>query len=106
MKSDNRHHQKQELKALGGALFQELKADEHVTLSYSGEESLFIRINQAKIRQASEISQGYLSIDFLSGHRHTEITFSITGNGEEDLKRAREILHQCRKECQSLPEDP
>jgi len=106
MKNNKRQQQKQNLKTLAEALFQELKANEHMTLSYVGEESLFIRINQAKVRQASDISQGHVSIDFFAGHRHTAITFSITGILEEDLKQALNILEECRKECEALPEDP
>lgn len=106
MKNDNRQQKKQDLKTLSHALFQELKAEESVTLSYSGEESLFIRINQAKIRQASEVSQGSLSIDFISGRRHTECSFSLTGELAQDLKQALKILEKCRIDCASLPEDP
>ena len=77
MKNEKRQQQKQDLKALSQVLFQALKADEQLSLSYSGEDTLFLRINQAKIRQASQISQGYLALDFISGRRHTEYTFSV-----------------------------
>ena len=106
MKNDKRQHQKQALKGLSEALFQDLKAHEHMTLSYSGEESLFLRVNQSKIRQASEVAQGYLSMDFISGHCHTRSLFSITGDLEQDLKKALQVLEQCRKECKTLPDDP
>jgi len=106
MNSYKRHLQKAELKTLGEALFNELKEHEAMTLTYAGEETLFIRINQSKIRQASEISQGFISMDFISTNRHTEVTFTITGDLTEDLKRAREVLLNSRKECEALPEDP
>lgn len=106
MKNDQRLHQKQELKGLSEALFQELKAHEHMTLTYSGEDSLFVRVNQSKIRQVSEVTQGYLSMDFISGHCRTGSTFSITGDLEQDLKRALQVLGQCREECKTLPDDP
>jgi len=107
MKNDTKQNkQKQELKFLSKALFNELKNNEDMTLSYSGEESLFVRINQAKIRQATEVSQGYLSMGFISGNRRTESMFSITGNLEEDLKRALAVLKECRVSCETLPEDP
>lgn len=106
MKNDKRHCQKQELQALGDALFQELKSDEQLTLSYSGEESLFMRVNQAKVRQASEISQDSLSMTFISGHRRIESSFSLTSDVQEDLKRSQKSLEQCRIACQILPEDP
>jgi len=106
MTQDIRQQQKEELKALGEALFHDLKAHESMTLTYSGESSLFIRINQTKVCQASHINQGFVSMDFISRNCHTEVTFSITGQFIEDLKRAQEILENCRNECKTLPEDP
>ncbi len=106
MSDDKRQHQKQTLKALSEAIFQELKANEQMTLSYSGEQSLFIRINHSKIRQASDINQGYVSMNFISGQRSTQITFPIVGNLEADLAYAQNTLKRCREECQTLPEDP
>lgn len=106
MKKDNRQQKKESLKALSHGLFQELKPEESLTLSYSGEESLFIRINQAKIRQTSEISQGSLSLDFISGRCHTEYSFSLTGELAQDLEQALKVLKKCRVECSTLPEDP
>ncbi len=106
MRNDKRPLQKQALKVLSETLFQELKANEHLTLSYSGEDSLFIRVNQSKVRQATDINQGYLSLNFISGQRSTEITFSISGHLEVDLKDAQKALKRCREECQRLPEDP
>ncbi len=104
--SDKRLQQKEELKLLSAAIFQELKAQESMTLTYSGEDSLFVRINQAKIRQGTEVSQGFLSMDFNSHHRHSEFCFAISGELNEDVKRALAVLQNCRKECELLPDDP
>lgn len=106
MENDRRQQQKKNLKTLSVTLFQELKADEHITLSYAGEDSLFLRINHAKVRQVSDVSQAYLSLDFIAGSRRTEYTFSLAGNLDRDLKQALKILECCRLECQSLPDDP
>lgn len=106
MEKSKRQQQKQDLKTLSHALFQDLKAEEYLTLSFSGEESLFMRINQAKVRQITEISQGYLALNFISGRHHTECTFTLSGNLDRDLKQALTILEKCRLECASLPEDP
>lgn len=106
MTQDIRQQQKEELKALGKALFHDLKAHESMALTYSGESSLFIRINQTKVCQASHINQGFVSMDFISRNCHTEVTFSITGELGEDLSRARKVLENCRNECKTLPEDP
>jgi predicted Zn-dependent protease len=106
MENDKRALQKQHLKSLSGALFQDLKADEHLSLSYSGENSLFMRLNHAKVRQISEVIQGILAFNFSAGARHTEVAFSLTGDLAQDLRRSSHILEQCRIECQSLPDDP
>jgi predicted Zn-dependent protease len=106
MKNDNRAQQKQQLKSLSQALFQDLKADEHLSLSYSGETSLFMRLNHAKVRQISEVSQGTLAFNFIAGQSHTEVAFSLTGDLNQDLERSFAILEQCRTECQALPADP
>jgi predicted Zn-dependent protease len=106
MTLDNRLQQKQELKTLSEALFNDLTAHESLTLTYSGEKSLFVRINQAKVRQATDVDQGYLSLDFISGQKHTEASVAITGELTEDLRRVRDILKGCRKDCETLPDDP
>lgn len=106
MQENQRQQLKQNLNALGQSLFQKLQADEHLTLSFSGEVSLFMRINQAKVRQASDVTQSYLSLDFISGRRHTECTFTLTGDLTQDLAQALKILERCRAECKTLPEDP
>lgn len=106
MKNDKHQHQKESLKRLGEALFQNLKAHEHMSLTYSGEESLFIRLSQSKVRQASEVIQGYLTMDFISHHRHTKSTFLMTGDFTVDLKTALQVVEHCREECKHLPDDP
>lgn len=106
MEKTKRPQQKQDLKTLSQTLFQALGTDEHITLSYSAEESLFVRINHAKIRQISEVSQRVVSLDFISGPHHTECSFSLTGDLSHDLKHSLNILERCRTECKSLPEDP
>lgn len=106
MTNEQRQQQKQNLKALSLVLFQELQSEEHLTLSYSGEDSLFLRINAAKVRQATEVSQGFLSLDFISGRHHTECTFTLTGEYTQDLSSALNVLKHCREECKTLPEDP
>src|SRR5438128_1351247 len=106
MQTDNRQQYRQDLKSLSQALFQTLQADEHLTLSYSGEESLFIRINNTTIRQISEITQGYLTLNFISGRRQTECTFTLTGDLDQDIKQAFLRLDECRTTCHGLPEDP
>lgn len=106
MDNNRKQQQKQDLKSLSHTLFQDLKTDEYVTLSYSGESSLFIRINHSKVRQISEVNQSVLSLDYISGRHHTECSFSLTGDLTQDVKQSLNVLERCRTEAKSLPEDP
>lgn len=106
MKPDKRQEEKEGLKAFSHALFHELKTNEHLTLSYSGEDSFFLRVNQAKVTQTFEVSQRFITMDYVLGHRHTEFTFPLTGNHEYDINQGLGFLQRGRNECQILPEDP
>lgn len=106
MTNEFRSHQKQVFRSLGESLIQNLHSSEHLTLSYSGEDSLFMRVNQAKVRQISEVTQVSLKIKFISGKRQVEYRTSLIGNSESDIQHTQDILKQCRKDCEALPEDP
>lgn len=101
-----RNRQKELLREIGNKLFANLNSDEHLTLSYSGEESLFMRVNEAKVRQASEVTQSNVTLNFISGKRQIEYAISLTGDKAKDCQQAIEALKQCRNDSLSLPEDP
>ena len=83
-----------------------LNSDEHVTLSINGENSQFIRINNAKVRQIGTVSDTELSIQLIKNNRKIGISFTLQRNTEKDLKLALDHLDLLRNNIDSLPEDP
>ena len=83
-----------------------MKSDEHITLSINGENSEFIRINNAKVRQIGTVTDASLSIELIKNNRKIGISFTLQRNFDEDLKIAMNHLNILRANIDSLPEDP
>ncbi len=88
------------------ALFADLKSNEEANLNLHGEDSLFVRFNNNKVRQNTHVEQMSLGLMLNKNQRTSSVNFSITGNLEDDLKRALHWLGEARQECELLPEDP
>ncbi len=86
-------------------LLQELRQGESLALSLSAEDSLFVRMTQAKVRQSSEVQQGFVELHFFKNNRNLKITVPFTFQPEKDLQACQEALHRCREEAAHLPED-
>lgn len=87
-------------------LYSDLKKGEHLTLSLHGENSQFIRINNAKIRQIGLVNNSDLGFDFIYNKRNCQGQITLSGEYENDYKRAVEELNRLRAEIVQLPEDP
>ena len=83
-----------------------LNPDEHITLSINGENSEFIRINNAKVRQLGTVRDTALSIELIKNNRKIGISFTLQRNSEKDLECAIQHLEILRNNVDSLPEDP
>ncbi|XGC81449.1 TldD/PmbA family protein [Bdellovibrio bacteriovorus] len=83
-----------------------LKSGEAANVNLHAEESLFVRFNGNKVRQNTHVEQRHLSLLLQHQGKTANISFSITGDVKEDIKRADHWLAQARKECDLLPEDP
>jgi len=92
--------------AVATRLLQELKEGESLALSLSAEDSLFIRMTQAKVRQSSQVQQGFVELHFFKNGRNLKITIPFTFQPEKDFHVCQEALHRCREETAHLPEDP
>lgn len=94
---------------LSETLMHELQAGEHLALSLAGEDSIFVRISQAKIRQSGVVEEAELGFSLI--HEGRRITSSISLSGglesdpESDLATAREELTRLRLEVVQLPPD-
>lgn len=87
-------------------LYSDLKTGEHLTLSLQGENSQFIRINNAKIRQTGLVNNADISFDFIYDNRNCQGQITLTGDYETDHKRAVAELNRLRAEIVQLPKDP
>ena len=83
-----------------------LASDEHLTLSINGENSEFIRINNAKVRQIGTVSDTELGIELIKDNRKIGISFTVQRNAKKDFKLAMDHLEILRNNVDSLPEDP
>jgi len=91
---------------LSDTLFKKLNADEKLLLSFSGEDSDFVRLNHNKIRQAGCVSQRTISLDLIQGKRHAEAQIELSGDSQQDIEQLTNILQKLRLQRELLPEDP
>jgi predicted Zn-dependent protease len=87
-------------------LYSDLKTDENLTLSLQGENSQFIRVNNAKVRQTGLVNNTDLAFDFIYNNRNAQGSITLSGDYETDQKRAKTELDRLRAEIVQLPEDP
>jgi len=93
-------------KSISESLFKELKSGEDVILSFSGENSQFIRFNNASVRQTGLVDDADIELKFISNNRICGGGFTISGNMEIDLARGKHEIERMRNETNELPEDP
>lgn len=91
---------------LGEELFSELKASETLSMNLYSEDSLFVRFNQAKVRQSTEVEQAQLELQYQSGGKTLSYSLSLQGVRETDLPRLRKILSELQTLAASAPHDP
>lgn len=87
-------------------IYSDLKTGEHLTLSLQGENSQFIRINNAKIRQTGLVNNTDVSFDFIYDKRNCQGQITLSGDLDTDHQRAVDELNRLRAEIVQLPEDP
>lgn len=91
---------------LVSGLLGELKSNEHLKLGLAGEQSQFVRFNDAKVRQTGYVSDGRLTLTLMQDQRNSAYSFPITGNWETDWQQAQTALIELRQEVAELPADP
>jgi predicted Zn-dependent protease len=83
----------------------QLKKDEHLFISFWGENSQFTRFNKAKVRQSGVVKDAEVALKFIFNGKIASRAFSFTEDHEANLKEASETLAFLRKECAQLPVD-
>lgn len=95
-----------EFKNISELLFSQLNKEEDLILSLSGENSQFIRFNNASVRQTGLVDDAELELKFISNNRISSGGFTISGKKDLDFKRGRNEIARLREEVKELPEDP
>jgi predicted Zn-dependent protease len=91
---------------LSGKLFALLKGQEVLLLNLQGEESDFVRLNQARIRQAGSVKQQSLQLNLVCANKQNSASFQLSGHLQTDFEQAKFWLLQLREQQPLLPEDP
>ena len=87
-------------------IYSHLKKDELLTLTFTGEESQFIRLNNAKIRQTGLVNDADIHMKMIANGRTCTGSFTLSGNDDIDTKRARFEIERMRLESTQILEDP
>lgn len=91
---------------IANELFKHLHASEWCELYLSSESTNFVRINKSQIRQPGHVTQHFLTLRLGSGQKKISSTFTISGNLQDDIKKATFELAGLRNEMPQAPEDP
>ncbi|MCI0911943.1 TldD/PmbA family protein [Pseudomonas putida] len=97
---------KQAFETLVGDVRAALHAGEQFTLSYSAEQSQFVRFNHAKVRQAGEVSQASAQLRLIRDGRQAEQQVTLSGDAQRDRQRLADALQQLRQTLPLLAVDP
>jgi len=97
---------KNHFKDLSAKLFNHLNEGEILSTSFSGENSQFIRLNQAKVRQTGLVDDFDLGLKLIYDGRTTSGSLTLSGNMESDETQSISLLLTLRNEITQLPEDP
>ena len=91
---------------ISDSLFSKLKKDESLIISFSGENSQFVRFNNAAVRQTGLVDDADLGLKFISNGSTCSAGFTISGDFDLDLKRGLDEINRMRRESSEIPEDP
>ena len=92
--------------AVADGLLSTLRADEELTLALSAEETLFVRFNNNRVRQNTDVAQISLSLRLQSAGRTVEKSRTLSGILDSDTSAVARLLQGCRDEAAVLPVDP
>ena len=95
-----------QFKTISKALFSLINKDEVLTVSFTGEKSQFIRLNNAKIRQTGLVNDADINLKMISNGTSCTGSFTLSGNDSFDLSRAKSEIERMRTESSQILKDP
>ena len=88
-------------------LFKHIKKDEFLIINFDAEESNFVRLNKAKIRQPGNVKQISMSLSLSNRDKKNLKSYvRLNGSFERDLATLIKTLNYLRRELPDLPKDP
>lgn len=97
---------KRHFESIADFLFDELLPNEQASLSYSAEDTYFLRTNHAQVRQNGFVQQAEISVTLYKNMRTYTFAQGLTGLFEQDKKTLAAALDDARSIAAQLPEDP
>jgi predicted Zn-dependent protease len=92
--------------ALSDQLLASLKTSEDLTINICAEDTLFVRFNNNRVRQNTDVEQINLTLRLQSQGRTVEKSRSLSGTLQADSAAVTQLLQACRHEVTVLPADP
>lgn len=93
-------------KALSDNLYSSLHQGESMTLQLAAEHQDYLRFNQTRVRQMTQVEQIRLSMRFQSEGRRVAFSLDLTSDLQTDTLSLLSLLERAREETKALPEDP
>ncbi len=88
-------------------LFKHIQKDEFLIINFDAEESNFVRLNKAKIRQPGNVKQISMSLSLSNrDKRNLKSYVRLNGSFDRDLTTLIKTLNYLRRELPDLPKDP
>jgi predicted Zn-dependent protease len=88
-------------------LFKNIKSNELLIVNFDAEESNFVRLNKAKIRQAGSVKQISMTMSLSNkDKRNLKSSVRLNGSYERDILTLTKTLNYLRRELPDLPKDP
>ena len=94
------------LDAICERLFANLRPGEDVTVSLEAEETLYLRLNNNRVRQNTDVTQRVLQMRYQGGGRTIDHGMNLSGQVDTDCRSIDAVLERCRLDSAVLPQDP
>ena len=92
--------------SLADQLVAQCAGAEVLLLNFAAERSDFVRFNNSLLRQAGNVLQQYLDLELIDCDKHVSETISLSGDGQENLRKASASLDGLRARLPQVPADP
>ncbi len=83
-----------------------LRGSEVLLVNFAGEQTDFVRFNQARVRQPLTVRQAMITLSLIDGARRDNVTLTLSGATAQDQAAVVASLAALRRDLPSLPEDP